>query len=68
MNVYQLVVSGPNKSATQSHAKRYSRKVFSTPELAIAYLPEFTAVCCGEGLWDLEAVTEHEAVALELWL
>lgn len=63
--VYQVRVEGPKRSVdVKGHF--FSKRVFTSLERAKEYAPGFTERCCGDGLHDLESVTNTQFVELEL--
>jgi len=63
--VYQIRVEGPKRSF-DSNGHFFSKRVFVSLERAKEYAPGFAERCCGEGLRDLEAVTDTKFVELDL--
>lgn len=63
--VYQIRVEGPKRSF-DTKGRFYSKRVFVSLERAKEYAPGFAERCCGEGLYDLESVTDTKFVELEL--
>ena len=63
--VYQIRVEGP-KRAFDNIGHFYCKRVFTSLERAKAYAPGFEERCCGQGLFDLERVTDTKFVELEL--
>lgn len=63
--MYQIRAEGPKRSFdTMGHF--FSRRVFSSLERAKIYAPEFERICCGDGLFDLERVTDTKFIELAL--
>jgi hypothetical protein len=63
--LYQIRVEGPRR-AFESNGHFYSKRVFASLTRAKAYAPGFEERCCGQGLFDLERVTDTKFVELEL--
>ncbi len=63
--VYQIRVEGPRKSF-DGNGHFFSKHVFASLERAKAYAPSFADRCCGDGIYDLSAVTDMKFVELEL--
>ncbi len=63
--VFQIRVEGPKK-AFDSLGHFFSKRVFVSLERAKEYAPGFEERCCGNGLFDLERVTDTKFVELEL--
>lgn len=63
--VYQVRVEGIRRTF-DSKGHFFSKRVFVSLERAKEYAPGFAERCCGEGLYDLESVTDTRFVALEL--
>jgi hypothetical protein len=63
--VYQIRVEGPQR-VFESMGHFFSKRVFVTLARAKEFAPSFEERCCGEGLYDLERVTDTKFVELEL--
>ena len=63
--IYQIRVEGPNRTF-DSVGHFFSKRVFVSLERAKEYAPGFEERCCGQGLYDLERVTDTKFVELEL--
>lgn len=63
--VFQIRVEGPKRSF-ESRGHFFSKRVFASLERAQAFAPGFAERCCGDGLMDLERVTDTQFVELEL--
>lgn len=63
--VYQIRVEGPKRSF-YSHGHFFCKRVFTSLERAKEHAPNFAKHCCGEGIYDLESVTDTQFVELEL--
>jgi len=64
--VYQVRVEVPRR-ALDVKGHFVSKRVFVSLEQAQAYAPVFAEICCGEGLYDLEAVTSTKFTELALY-
>lgn len=63
--VYQLVAAGPQDTWNRTASIR-SKNVFRSKEAAEAFIPEFSKLCTGSDLMDLDRVDKITIV--ELWL
>ena len=63
--VYQIRVEGPRKSF-DGNGHFFSKRVFVSLERAKEYAPSFTDRCCGDGIYDLQSVSDTQFVELEL--
>jgi len=63
--VYQIRVEGP-KRTFESLGHFFSKRVFVSLERAKAFATGFEERCCGQGLYDLERVTDTKFIELEL--
>lgn len=63
--VYQIRVEGPQKSFDRN-GHFFSERVFASLDRAKEYAPGFADRCCGNGIYDLQSVTDTRFV--ELWL
>ena len=63
--VYQIRIEGPQRSFDKN-GHFFSKRVFVSLECAKAFAPGFIERCCGEGLYDLQTVTDTKFIELEL--